>query len=62
MDLIATRAIQADNTISDADLSKLGSKYSETQTRLDAVLKLVLQTRYATEPVNVRLETASTSL
>lgn len=34
------------------------NRYGETQTRLDQVLKLVLETRYAKDPVSVRLETA----
>lgn len=37
-------------------------RYGETETRLDAVLKLVLETRYAQTDVNVRLETSATGL
>lgn len=55
VDLIATRAIQADSAISEADMAKLGKRYAETQAKLEEVQRLVLTTRFA-EPINVRLE------
>lgn len=57
VDLIATRAIQNDNQIKDEDLKSLESKYGQTQVHLNELLDLVKTTRYATEPVKVRLET-----
>lgn len=62
VDLLATKAIQNDQKIKDEELAQLTARFAEAQARLDKVLKLVLTTRYAIEPVNVRLETEKTEL
>ncbi len=61
VDLMATRAIQNENTAKDEELAAITTKFQESQKQLDEVLRLILTTRFA-EPINVRLETAASSL
>lgn len=62
VDFLATKAIQNDNKADDKDLAQMQARFAEAQVKLGKVLEYILTTRYATEPVNVRLETASTEL
>lgn len=62
VDFLATKAIQNDNKADDKELAQMTARFADAQVKLGKVLELILTTRYATEPVNVRLETASTEL
>ena len=62
VDFLSTKAIQNDNKAGEKELAQMTARFTDAQVKLAKVLELISTTRYATEPVSVRLETTSTEL